>query len=271
MQVTRVTASIDFPLPLRIDLGESEQITEFPQLREPIDKESSQEKGPAESWEYIFHFFTAPSPYPFSALVQPSIYVLYRHRGNMIAMSKTRKRIGGEWGGDIIDETRDRWIASWIIPFLSRSLDFFFPLSSFFQWYFITFPMIVLEQLSRNWRSSVIERLLKKKKKTGIYLSNENWDIIRYQRMSSIIPPPYLSCSSSNVSDCSSKRERKLEKEKRVHNSTGRKHYRNVTDNRIFLRGRRISRKISGLIKSHDEPSRVTRRVVRGERASFRL
>lgn len=167
MQVTRVTASIDFPLPLRIDLGESEQITEFPQLREPIDKESSQEKGPAESWEYIFHFFTAPSPYPFSALVQPSIYVLYRHRGNMIAMSKTRKRIGGGRGGDIIDETRDRWIASWIIPFLSRSLDFFFPLSSFFQWYFITFPMIVLEQLSRNWRSSVIERLLKKKKKQG--------------------------------------------------------------------------------------------------------
>lgn len=143
----------------------------------------------------------------------------------------------------------------------------------------LLFLSMVFYNVSNDRARTTFEKLtferhrevIKKEKKTGIYLSNENWDIIRYQRMSSIIPPPYLSCSSSNVSDCSSKRERKLEKEKRVHNSTGRKHYRNVTDNRIFLRGRRISRKISGLIKSHDEPSRVTRRVVRGERASFRL
>lgn len=100
--------------PPRIDLGESERITEFPQLREPIDKESSQEKGPAESRGNTFSTFSPPPPLIlFSALVQPSIYVLYRHRGNMIAMSKTRKRIERrrrvEGGGDgIIDETRDR-------------------------------------------------------------------------------------------------------------------------------------------------------------------
>lgn len=110
----RVSTSFPFPSPPRIDLGESERITEFPQLREPIDKESSQEKGPAESRGNTFSTFSPPPPLIlFSALVQPSIYVLYRHRGNMIAMSKTRKRIQRrrreEGGGDgIIDETRDR-------------------------------------------------------------------------------------------------------------------------------------------------------------------
>lgn len=131
MQVTRVTASIDFPLPPRIDLGESEQITEFPQLREPIDKESSQEKGPAESWEYIFHFFTAPSSYPLlrprSAIYLRSLSTSREHDRD-VENEKTNR--GRARGGGIIDEMRDRWIASWIIPFLSRSLDFFFfPLS----------------------------------------------------------------------------------------------------------------------------------------------
>lgn len=160
MQVTRVTASIDFPSPPflsppRIDLGESEQITEFPQLREPIDKESSQEKGLAESREYIFHFFTAPSSHPRSP---PSFSHLFTFFIDIEGTwSRCRKR-GNEWGGGgiIHVETRDRWIAGRIIPFLSSapSISFFFP--SFFQWYFITFPMIVLENNFREhvWTST---------------------------------------------------------------------------------------------------------------------
>ena len=71
-----------YRLPAAIDLGESEQITEFPQSGEPIDKESSQEKGPEGSREYISHFFIVPQPSSVSSvLVPPSIYVLYRHGG----------------------------------------------------------------------------------------------------------------------------------------------------------------------------------------------
>lgn len=143
------------PLPPRIDLGESEQITEFPQLREPIDKESSQEKGLAESREYIFHFFTAPSSYPRSP---PSFSHLFTFFIDIEGTwSRCRKR-GNEWGGGgiIHVETRDRWIAGRIIPFLSSapSISFFFP--PFFQWYFITFPMIVLENNFREhvWTST---------------------------------------------------------------------------------------------------------------------
>lgn len=169
MQVTRVTASIDFPSlpprppppPSRIDLGESERITEFPQLREPIDKESSQEKGPAESWGNTFSTFSPPPPLIlFSALVQPSIYVLYRHRGNMIAMSKTRKRMGRrEEGGKGGRDHR------WNERSLNRepdnsvliSLPQFFFLPPFLSTVFYNvFPIIMLEQLSRRgvWTSS---------------------------------------------------------------------------------------------------------------------
>lgn len=160
------------PLPPRIDLGESEQITEFPQLREPIDKESSQEKGLAESREYIFHFFTAPSSYPRSPPSFSHLFTfLYRHRGNMIAMSKTRKRMGGRGHHPCRNErSLNRGPDNSVLIF--RSLDFFF-LPPFLSMVFYNVSNDrAREQFSRT-RLNVNEKLLKKKeyicRKLGYY------------------------------------------------------------------------------------------------------
>lgn len=68
---------------------------------------------------------------------------------------------------------------------------------------------------------NVIERLLKKKKKskkkeTGIYLYRTKIGILFDIDECLLLFLPRICRSSSNISDCSSKRERKLEKEKRV-------------------------------------------------------
>ena len=123
-----------------------------------------------------------------------------------------------------------------------RSLDFFF-LPPFLSMVFYNVSNDrAREQFSRT-RLNVNERL----KKKGIYLSKIGILLDIDECLLLFLLPFRICRSSSNISDCSRKRN--------VY-STVRKHYRNVTlQSNIF----RISRKISGLIKSHDEPSRVVR------------
>lgn len=148
MQVTRVTASIDFPsLPPRPPL--SPLSDRFRWIRadnwvSAIERTNRQGIEPRKRTsgklgEYIFHFFTAPSSHPLlrprSAIYLRSLSTSREHDRDV----ENEKTNGEEGRGDgIIDETRDRWIASRIIPFLSRSLNFFFSLP-FFQQYFITY------------------------------------------------------------------------------------------------------------------------------------
>lgn len=263
MQVTRVTASIDFPLPPRIDLGESEQITEFPQLREPIDKESSQEKGPAESWEYIFHFFTAPSSYPLlrprSAIYLRSLSTSREHDRDVENEKTNRGRARGGGHHRWNERSLNRELDNSVLISLPR----FFFLPPFSQWYFITFPNDRARTIFEN-TLNVIERLLKKKKEKernrNIFISNENWDIIRYWRMSSIVPPPYLSFLVKHFRLFEQEGKETWERETRTRRQGN--IIETLRTNRVFLGRRtekRISRKISGLIKSHDEPSRVVR------------
>lgn len=141
-------------------------------MREPIDKESSQEKGLAESREYIFHFFTAPSSYPRSPPSFSHLFTfLYRHRGNMIAMSKTRKRMGGRGHHPCRNErSLNRGPDNSVLIF--RSLDFFF-LPPFLSMVFYNVSNDrAREQFSRT-RLNVNEKLLKKKeyicRKLGYY------------------------------------------------------------------------------------------------------
>lgn len=108
--------------------------------------------------------------------------------------------------------------------------------------------------------------IIKKKKKKqkernrNIFISNENWDIIRYWRMSSIVPPPYLSFLVKHFRLFEQEGKETWERETRTRRRGN--IIETLRTNRIFLGRRtekRISRKISGLIKSHDEPSRVVR------------
>lgn len=176
MQVTRVTASIDFPSPTSSPPSDRFRWIRADNWVSAIERTNRQGIEPRKRTSGkpgihfpLFHRALLLSPFP--ALVQPSIYVLYRHRGNMIAMSKTRKRMGGRGHHPCRNErSLNRGPDNSVLIF--RSLDFFF-LPPFLSMVFYNVSNDrAREQFSRT-RLNVNEKLLKKKeyicRKLGYY------------------------------------------------------------------------------------------------------